>query len=161
MKWYILGLRQSIRCRRARDRSCKEEVLGEAQAHIAEREGSKMKDTDFQVVRRIEARSFMEGPEHCREYFTTDKLTFGTSTLPPGQAGATDPGHPESHEVFFAAKGHVLVRLGDPGPHFELKEGDAILIPEGVSHTIINVGEETALIVWASAPVHRDPSDKL
>jgi oxalate decarboxylase/phosphoglucose isomerase-like protein (cupin superfamily) len=120
-----------------------------------------MKDTDYQVVRRIEARSFMEGPEHCREYFTTDKLTFGTSTLPPGQAGATDPGHPESHEVFFAAKGHVLVRLGDPGPHFELEEGDAILIPEGVSHTIINVGEETALIVWACAPVHRDPADKV
>ena len=120
-----------------------------------------MKDQDFQVVRRIDARSFMEGPEHCREYFTTDKLTFGTSTLLAGQAGATDAGHPGAHEVFFAAKGHVVIRLGDPGRHFELEEGDAILIPEGVPHTIINVGEETALIAWACAPVHRLPSQKL
>jgi mannose-6-phosphate isomerase-like protein (cupin superfamily) len=120
-----------------------------------------MQDTDFQVIRRVDTRSFMEGPEHCREYFTTDKLTFGTSTLPAGQAGAVDPGHPHAHEVFFIARGLVLVRLGDPGRHFELEAGDAILIPEGVPHKIINVGDESALIVWACAPVHRDPSQKL
>ena len=120
-----------------------------------------MQKSDYQVVRRIDARSFMEGPEHCREYYTTDKLTFGTSTLPPGQAGAVDPGHPFSHEVFYVAKGLVLVRLGDPGYHYELEAGDAILIPEGVPHKIVNVGEETALVVWACAPVHRDPADKM
>ena len=120
-----------------------------------------MEDSRYQVIRRIDARSFMEGPEHCREYFTTDKLTFGTSTLPAGQAGAVDPGHPHSHEVFFVAEGLVLVRLGDPGHHYELEKGDAILIPEGVPHKIINVGEVTAVIVWACAPVHRDLSDKL
>ena len=139
------------------------EALDESQhetQNANRKEVIEVKDTDL-VVRRIEARSFMEGPEHCREYFTTDKLTFGSSTLPAGQAGATDPGHPDAHEVFFVAKGHVLVRLGDPGHHYELEEGDAILIPETVPHAIINVGEETAVIAWACAPVHRDPSEKM
>ena len=36
---------------------------------------------DIQVVRKKEARSFMEGPEHCREYLKTDKITFGSSSL--------------------------------------------------------------------------------
>ena len=114
-----------------------------------------MKPLDI-VVRRVNARSFMEGPEHCREYFHTDKITFGTSTLHAGQTGATDPGHPGAHEVFFLAKGHVLVHVGNPGYSYELDEGDAILLPESEPHTIINVGDETAFITWACAPTHRE-----
>ena len=110
------------------------------------------------VVRRIDARSFMEGPEHCREYFHTDKITFGTSTLPVGQTGGTDPGHDGAHEVFFVAKGHVLVLVGDPGYYYELEEGDAVFLPENEPHTITNVGEETAVIAWACAPTHVEPS---
>ena len=110
------------------------------------------------VVRRTEARSFMEGQEHCREYFLTDKITFGTSTLQVGQTGATDPGHDGAHEVFFVAKGNVLVHVGDPGYYYELEEGDAILLPENDPHTILNVGEEAAVIVWATAPITVEPS---
>jgi len=108
--------------------------------------------TDVRVIRRREARSFMEGQEHCREYFATDKITFGTSTLLPGQAGGVDPGHPDSHEVFFVAKGHVVCCIGDPGRCFELEEGDAVLIPEGLPHSLTNIGEETAVVVWGCAP---------
>jgi mannose-6-phosphate isomerase-like protein (cupin superfamily) len=108
--------------------------------------------TDPVVVRRREARSFLEGQEHCREYFATDSMTFGTSSILPGQEGAADPGHPGALEVFFVARGHVLCSLGNPANYYELEEGDALLIPEGEPHSLANVGEVSALVVWAGAP---------
>lgn len=102
------------------------------------------------IVRQVEARNFMDGPEHCREYFRTEKLWLGTSTLQPGQRGNIDPGHPFSQEIFFCCKGHVL--LFDERQYYELFSGDAILLPEGLPHTLINVGEETAVLAWAGAP---------
>jgi len=107
---------------------------------------------EIKLVRKNEARNFMEGPEHCREYLKTDKLLFGTSTLPPGQRGAIDTGHPNSHEVFFVSRGHVLLYVEERDEYFELEEQDIILMPEGVSHTLINVGEETAVVTWSMAP---------
>ena len=109
-----------------------------------------MADFPAQVARQAEARNFMEGPEHCREYVKAEKLWFGTSTLPPGQRGNIDVGHPNSQEVFFVCRGHVL--LFDEKQYYELFAGDAILIPEGLPHTLINVGEETAVLAWAGAP---------
>jgi len=102
------------------------------------------------LLRQIQARNFMEGPEHCREYIKTEKMWFGTSTLPPGARGNIDPGHPHSEEVFFVCQGHVL--LYDEKQYYELYEGDAIFIPLGLPHTLINVGEETAVVAWAGAP---------
>jgi mannose-6-phosphate isomerase-like protein (cupin superfamily) len=92
----------------------------------------------------------MEGPEHCREYVKTPKMWFGTSTLPAGQRGNIDPGHPHSQEVFFVASGHVL--LFDEQNYYELFTGDAVLIPESLPHTLVNVGEDTAVVTWAGAP---------
>jgi mannose-6-phosphate isomerase-like protein (cupin superfamily) len=102
------------------------------------------------IVRQGEARNFMEGAEHCREYVKTEKLWLGTSTLPPGARGNIDPGHANSQEVFFVCRGHVL--LFDEVQYYELFEGDAIFIPETLPHTLINIGEESAIIAWAGAP---------
>lgn len=102
------------------------------------------------VIRQAEARNFMEGPEHCREFVRTDTLWFGTSTLLPGQRGNIDPGHPHSEEVFFCIKGQVLIY--DEQQYYELYAGDALFIPPNLPHTIVNIGEETAVIAWAGAP---------
>jgi len=102
------------------------------------------------VVRELAARCFMEGPELCREYLRNDTMWFGTSTVPAGATGALDSGHANSIEVFFCARGSVLVDLG--GECHELRPGDALVIPPTVPHTISNVGTELALIVWAGAP---------
>ncbi len=102
------------------------------------------------IIKNSEARNFMEGPEHCREYVRIPELWFGTSTLQPNQKGALDPGHPESKEVFFVFQGHILVY--DENQYYELYGGDALLITEGLPHTITNVGTETAIIAWAGAP---------
>ena len=107
---------------------------------------------DVKVVRKSETRSFMEGDEHCREYLKTGKITFGTSTLLPGQRGTVDKGHPGSHEIFFVSRGHVVLHVPDRDQYYELHEEDIILMPEGVPHTLINVGEEKAVISWSMAP---------
>ena len=102
------------------------------------------------IIRQAEARNFIEGLEHCREYVKVPKLWFGTSTLQPGQRGNIDVGHPNSQEVFFVCQGHI--QLFNEKEYHELFKGDAILIPEGVPHTLINVGKEVALIAWVGAP---------
>jgi len=109
-----------------------------------------MTDTKAVVVRRRDAKSFMEGVEHCREYLRDETMWFGTSVVPPGQRGEVDPGHARSEEVFFCVAGHALVFDGET--HYELEEGDMLHIPPGLPHTIINVGETPVTIVWAGAP---------
>lgn len=106
--------------------------------------------TSARIIRAMEARTFMEGPELCREYIRTSKMWFGTSTLQPGQRGNVDNGHSVSQEVFYCCQGHIL--LFDEEQYYELFGGDAIFIPEGLPHTLINIGEETAVLVWAGAP---------
>ena len=76
----------------------------------------------MKVIRPKAAKFFMDGPEVCREYLATEKITFGTSTLLPGQTGGTDPGHAEGHEIFFCSRGHVAVFNRDSGKYYELKE---------------------------------------
>ncbi len=104
------------------------------------------------VVRKNEASLFLEGVEVCRQYFETEKITFGTSTLLPGQRGDIDPGHPDSHEVFFVVKGHVLLLVETTGETYELFEQDAIIMPETVPHTLVNIGDTEAVISWSKAP---------
>jgi quercetin dioxygenase-like cupin family protein len=107
---------------------------------------------DVKVVRKNESRLFLEGPEVCREYMATPKITFGTSTLKPGERGDIDRGHPNSHEIFFVVKGHVILFVESSGKHYELFEEDSILMPEGIPHTLINIGAEDAVISWSKAP---------
>jgi len=107
---------------------------------------------EVKVIRAGEAKVFMDGPEVCREYEKTGKLTFGTSTLLPGQTGGVDPGHPKSHEIFYVSRGQVLMHIPETSHWYELSEGDIILIPEGIPHQLTNIGTEKAVITWSCAP---------
>ncbi|WHH60484.1 cupin domain-containing protein [Petroclostridium sp. X23] len=104
------------------------------------------------VIKESEARVFLDGQELCREYIATGKITFGTSTLLPGQRGGIDPGHPDSHEIFYVSRGHVIMNIAGENQYYELKEGDIIIIPEGKPHELTNVGTEKAIITWSCAP---------
>ena len=103
------------------------------------------------VVKASQAATWSEGAEVCRLFHKTDKITFGSSALMPGETGGTDPGHAKSHEVFYCARGHVRVELND-GIIADLCEGDALLIPPAVPHTITNVGSEPCIVTWSLAP---------
>lgn len=105
---------------------------------------------ETKVVKAEEAKIFLEGVEVCRQYFQTEKITFGTSQLHPGQTGAVDPGHANSHEVFYVVKGSVLLRCGEQ--LYELHEGDAQIIPPTLPHQLTNIGNEIAIVSWSMAP---------
>lgn len=106
----------------------------------------------MKVIHPQDAQFFMDGPEVCRQYIATEKITFGTSTLLPGQTGGTDPGRGEGHEIFYCSRGHVAVFNRDSEKYYELREGDILLIEEGEPHQISNIGTETAVITWSCAP---------
>ena len=55
-----------------------------------------------------EVEHLMEGDEHCRLYFKTEKIQFGTSTLMPGKTRAVDTGHKNGEEIFYISKGKAL-----------------------------------------------------
>ena len=109
-----------------------------------------MSEITATIIHSAEARIFMEGPELCREFVKKPKMWLGTSTLPAGQRGNIDTGHKDSVEVFYLCTGHVLIF--DEKRYYELFAGDSIFIPEELPHTLINIGEETAVLVWAGAP---------
>lgn len=104
------------------------------------------------VKKAGQAQCFVDGEEFVREYFRTDRLTFGVSELLPGKTGGLDPGHREADEVFFCAQGHVLCYFPEEKNYYELEKGDALLIPQGFGHQLFNIGEEKAVIVWSCAP---------
>lgn len=107
---------------------------------------------EAEVIRKDKTRIFLDGPEVCREYIVSGKITFGSSTLLPGQTGAVDPGHPNSHEVFYVSRGEILMHTPSDKKYFHLKEGDIIIIPEGVPHQITNIGLQKAVVTWSCAP---------
>lgn len=43
----------------------------------------------MKVIRQCEANVELDGPEVVRTYLETGKITFGSSTLLPGQTGGT------------------------------------------------------------------------
>jgi len=104
------------------------------------------------VKRDRDAKVFIDEGEMIREYFQTDRLTFGVSELLPGKVGGLDKGHREADEVFYCAQGHILCYFPEEKRYYELKKGDALLIPEGVGHKLFNIGEEKGIIVWCCAP---------
>lgn len=104
------------------------------------------------VIKKDEAKLFLDGPEVCREYYRVNQMWFGTSTLLPGQTGGIDPGHPVSKEVFFCAKGTVVVRNPNENECYQLNEEDILIIDESEPHEITNIGMVPAVVVWSGAP---------
>ena len=109
-----------------------------------------MADRVAVLIKSAEARNFMEGAEHCREYVRDHALWFGTSVVPPGGRGSVDSGHSKSEEVFYCSSGHILVY--DEERYYELTSGDGLLVPPGLPHTIINIGDTPATIIWSGDP---------
>jgi len=104
----------------------------------------------MRVIKGREAENFMEGSAHCRLYHHDANLWFGVSSVPVGSQAAIDPGHDASKELYFCSRGHALVYDGET--YYELEQGDALLIPPGVPHTLFNIGDAPLTVIWAGAP---------
>jgi oxalate decarboxylase/phosphoglucose isomerase-like protein (cupin superfamily) len=111
--------------------------------------------TELTLVRHQDAEIVMEGGECVRLFANTGKIMFSVATLPAGQRGALDPGHGGAHEVAYLVKGNVVFEFPnrkDSKKWLELHAGDAVIIPEGEAHSVINIGAEAAEISWSLAP---------
>ena len=105
---------------------------------------------DIKVIKKKESKQFFEGDEQCNLYMKTEKMVFGTSYLEPGTEGTIDPGHKYGEEIFFVAKGILTCQFSTLSK--ELQEGDAVIIPIGEPHKLINTNKEPVLVCWALAP---------
>lgn len=111
-----------------------------------------MAEKNVIVKSKDECYAWLEEQEVCREYFKTDRITFGMSELLPGQVGAVDPGHSEADEIFFCVQGEVLCYVTEDNKYYHLKAGDAMLMPQNHDHRLFNIGEEKAILTWSCAP---------
>ncbi len=107
---------------------------------------------EVRVVRQRDAEPVLEGGELVRLYFDSGKLFFSVATILPGQRGMLDPGHEGAHEVAYVAKGRLVFEFPRQKKWVELEAGDAVLIPEGEPHGVVNAGEEMAVVTWCVAP---------
>lgn len=95
---------------------------------------------------------WIEDQEVCREYYKTDKITFGMSELPPGAVGGLDVGHSEADEVFYCIQGEVLCYVPEEDVYHRLTAGDAMLVPPNKGHKLYNIGDVRAILTWSCAP---------
>lgn len=107
---------------------------------------------DVLIKSKNEARPFMDEQEVCREYYKTDKITFGMSELAPGAVGGLDIGHAVADEVFYCVQGEVLCYVPEEDKYHRLTAGDAMLVPQGHGHKLYNIGEVKAILTWSCAP---------
>jgi len=79
------------------------------------------------------------------------KISMGVNVTEPGSRIPVHS-HGESEEAMFIAsgKGKLVVNGGEE--EYPLEAGTAIFAPLGVSHEIVNTGDEPIKVIWAYAP---------
>jgi putative monooxygenase len=78
-------------------------------------------------------------------------LILGTATVP---VGVTIKAHVHDYgeECFYVLQGQGCVHMEDIGA-IEFRANTAVRIPQGVTHSIENTGDEEILVVFATAPL--------
>ncbi len=104
------------------------------------------------VIGKDVAKVWMEEQEVCREFYRTERITFGMSELPAGGTGGLDVGHKEADEVFFCVAGEVLCYVPEEDAYHRMQAGDAMLVPPNKGHKLFNIGEDKAVLTWSCAP---------
>ena len=108
--------------------------------------------SDIVITSKNNTKIWMDDQEVCREYYKTEKITFGMSELNPGSVGALDLGHSEADEVFYCIQGEVLCYVPEDDKYYRLSAGDAMLVPPNKGHKLYNIGEAKAILTWSCAP---------
>jgi mannose-6-phosphate isomerase-like protein (cupin superfamily) len=79
--------------------------------------------------------------------------SLAEATLPPG--AATQPHyHPYTEEIYYLLTGSGLMRF--PDSERPVGPGDAIAIPPGTPHQLVNQGAEELILLCCCAPAYSD-----
>lgn len=92
---------------------------------------------------------------------SSDYIHFGELTIPPN--GYSEFEQHEGDEVIYALKGEVVIRISETDdPELErenavrssyrVREGEKMLIPEGIKHQYFNFSDEVTKTLFAIAP---------
>lgn len=95
-----------------------------------------------------------EYPMLIRFFVSNDLLHMGEFVLPAGGTGSR-ASQPDSHKgdaVLFVEEGPVTFFLTATQEAFDVQEGEAMFIPEGVSYQMINYTDRRNKIIFSIAP---------
>jgi mannose-6-phosphate isomerase-like protein (cupin superfamily) len=87
-----------------------------------------------------------------RQYITTERINFATSSLAPGAMSSLDDGHPDAEEICYVVSGSVYVLFPARMDEVSLGAGDMMLIMPDEPHQLHNRGREPVQMVWCAAP---------
>lgn len=81
---------------------------------------------------------------------------MGVGTLLPGER-VTEHLHPYSEEFIYVVDGAVLL-TADARQKLEVASGEAVMVPKGMRHSLVNNGTAPAFMVFHACPLAPDPS---
>lgn len=84
-------------------------------------------------------------------------MIMGTATVPVGGKVLLHA-HPHSEECFYVLQGKGEITVDGVGV-VPFQPGEAVLTPQGSTHSIVNVGDEEIRVVFAAAPLAPSPKE--
>lgn len=96
-----------------------------------------------------------QNPEKMQKtsLFLGEHMMLGLNCLLPGQQHRLHS-HPEQDKFYFVLEGSAAFIVGDQ--QFTATEGDVILAPHGVAHSVRNQSEKRLVLLMGMAPILAD-----
>jgi len=108
---------------------------------------------DIQNINRVPAFTTKDGSE-IRELLAHRNSAIRRQSLAEARLGpgkqTTPHYHPVTEEIYYILAGRGRMQIGDEV--HEVGPGDAIAIPPGCIHTIVNIGDQTLKFLCCCAP---------
>lgn len=101
-----------------------------------------IKDINQQAIDNENFRKVIETGEHTQ--------VVVMSIPPDGEIG--EEIHEDNDQLLMVVSGEARLLLGDEETEFE--EGDAVLVPAGVNHNVMNAGNDSLKIITTYSPPH-------
>lgn len=103
---------------------------------------AQIKDINQQASDNENFRKVLETGEHTQ--------VVVMSIPPDGEIG--EEVHEDNDQLLIVVSGEARLLLGDEETEFE--EGDAVLVPAGVNHNVMNAGNDSLKIITTYSPPH-------
>lgn len=103
---------------------------------------SQIKDINQQAIDNENFRKVIETGEHTQ--------VVVMSIPPDGEIG--EEIHEDNDQLLMVVSGEARLLLGDEETEFE--EGDAVLVPAGINHNVMNAGNDSLKIITTYSPPH-------